>query len=99
LFRVRVAVVALKSPIDDRDIMIALCDASRIRERPRAAGTAKSPFCGRMFPNQNSFRLWHAPECTSFAIRFVSLIGQMSLFPRHVLSGLFAIFASLIHRK
>jgi hypothetical protein len=66
---VGVAVVALKSGVDDRDVMVALRGTSGIGEGPRAAGTAESIFCERMFPKQSSFRFMHARSVLYMRLR------------------------------
>ena len=91
--------MALKSRIDNGDVMIALRGVSGIREGPGAAGATISIFGRRMFPNQSSFRFRHARECTLVAITPVSLLGHQSPFSRLALSGFLATFASLIQRK
>lgn len=57
--------MVLKSRIDDGDVMVALCDASQIREGPRATGAAEPTFRGRMFPSQNPFYFRHVLEVYS----------------------------------
>ena len=97
--RVDGTTVALKSRIDDGDVLIALRGVSGIREGPGAAGATISIFGWRTFPNQDSFRFRHAGECTLVAVRLVSLFGHLPAFPRRGLSGLLTTFAHLIQRK
>jgi len=49
---VGITFVALESRIDCVHVEVALCLGSGIGEGPRALRTAKSVFCGRMFPAQ-----------------------------------------------
>jgi hypothetical protein len=50
-FLVGIAMVALKSQINDEHVMFALCGTLGIGEGPGASGAAKSVFCGCMFPH------------------------------------------------
>lgn len=97
--RVDGTTVALKSRIDDGDVLIAFRGVSGIREGPGAAGATISIFGWRTFPNQDSFRFRHAGECTLVGVRLVSLFGHLPAFPRRGLSGLLTTFAHLIQRK
>ena len=89
----------VESRIDDHEVMFALRGASGIREGSGAAGTAKSTFCGRTFPNQSSFRFRHGRSVLYMRSRLCLLFRTLSFFPRRILSGLLATFANLIQRR
>ena|SRR5579864_9341996 len=76
--RVDGTTVALKSRIDDGDVLIALCGLSGIRE---GLGAAISIFGRHTFPNQDSFRFRHAGKCTLVAVTHVSLFGHFHFYP------------------
>lgn len=75
--------MALKSRIDDHDVMFALRGASGIRERPRAAGTAKSIFCGRVFPNQSPFHFRHVGSLLCMRLRLCLLSDSVPFSASH----------------